>query len=93
MDAGAMAGIQRSKGNAVRDNDEMTEKFKVIDAEIARKAASLQVDGYTVRGYFPGEGDFDLITQTLVDLVASYYKPDAVVRNSSGQYVARSALK
>ena len=82
-----------AKGNAVRDNDEMTEKFKVIDAEIARKAASLQVDGYTVRGYSPGEGDFDLITQTLVDLVASYDEPDVVVRNSSGQYVARSALK
>ena len=65
----------------------MTEKFKVIDAEIARKAASLQVDGYTVRGYSPGEGDFDLITQTLVDLIASYDKPLAIAVDSTLQEV------
>ena len=70
----------------------MIEKGKVIDADITRKATSLKVDGHIIKGYSPGEGDFDLVQQKMVDLVKSYDKLDAVVRNSTGQYFARSAL-
>ncbi|KIW88651.1 uncharacterized protein Z519_10697 [Cladophialophora bantiana CBS 173.52] len=67
-------------------------QVKAIDTEIAQKAASLQVDGYIVRGYSTGERNFGLIQKSLVDLVTSCNQPDTVVHNSSGPY-ASSGLK
>ena len=79
-----MTGWVPVKWKTIEDTDEMTKKFYAIDAQIAREATSLQDDGYPVKEYSPGKGDIDLLQQKLVNLVASYDKSDAVVRNSSG---------
>ena len=69
---------------------DLDEKAKVIDPEIVRLRDSLQVDGWVVKGYSPGESSFDLIQQELVNLVTEYNKKGVVIRNSTGNYVQRT---